>query len=1309
MENIGLIAGKPLLDPIVEELKAVYEFLEANTDAIAQRVSAITQNIFAGLQGLLNAVKTVLGTAQELLSALPGYFGASLGNFLTIFAESLENAIKVLEPFIKVLGGIAGALRPILANNPFLKLALQATILSKGIRLIGKIFGTFANILPGVGEALFGINLRMLPLVNLLPNLRGELGKGAGSLLFFGKVLNQIPGAAKGVSDSLKFLGPLAPLVTGLIPGIAGVAIQIVGLSKVFPPLNNLIQGFLASNPTDLLKTLGVAIKALPLAATVPLVGKLGDRILALSGTVARSTQATTIATLATNFYEASLRKAAIAARTFAIRTALLGAGLFAAFKIVDKFILQNKELTEVLSGIVEGLIGTFSDLLEVLSNKFVLITTAIVGSTTALLLFRKAILGVIALEVTAWAAGAAAALNALSLAIGKLTFLDTITSFQALGRVTKLLSFGSIAQGAGLASAALKDFVAVLTSGSLAGLTFGAKLGVLGTLLKTFAAGVLAVAAPIGVIVAGLAAIGAIRYGKALKEALEANAIYEQQTNRIFTESSNALARINQLREEQNDKTANGVALSEEEIAANKQAVTQAKIRLGSVEDQIKAEIEARKVEEKRWGTSRAAIAGYDRRIEDLTKRAEKLRQVIGAVILQNKELSEKGLLDEQLLKRAETLEEAVTSSNGQEEKFAANITEFVQNTQTLLDRGLITTEEAERRLRLVASNTLVNIEGQTKARQALIQVYQEEEAAASRLADKTLNLIRLSQKERQVALTQEIGLTSDRLALQEQAFEFEQEGTEAELKNSQKRTKDLSDRLAKIRAAAKEEKKLISERIKELEKAQRNTLDEVEFNALQAQIDRLASLLNKAAVETPKQIGEIEAKILQERIKGQDLLLKLAQDEKRALDLSLSRRRTQLERFNQELSNQLEGQNQKLRQQVQLYQSIEKSLSLQSQLISAAGELQNNTVGLIEKQINFLASTEKNQRKQQQLVESTAAIRVKALLQSQTIEQKNLEIQQRQNLLALEREKIENRIAQSQAQVDIGGTLAEIELARADSRTTPQQITALELKLTSLINNLNNLRTTGNLIGVQAENLRKIQELERESLGVSQRSSLLDAQVQFAESLVSRKERKEASAFLEKKALENLGISKSRSATIKELFGFSGDVFAEIFPQRQLKPAGFIDFGGGNKVLVENLVQESRQIRRGQRQLGQDIKQSFIDFGGGKVEVLPSARPEVARFELPQLKLPEVSLSSLTTSVQSGLTGLQQGLGGVISSEAQRVVDAIKNAQQSNYNITVNANKQVRQTQGNNNNNEEKVDITKLVRELTVLAGGI
>ncbi len=143
--------------------------------------------------------------------------------------------------------------------------------------------------------------------------------------------------------------------------------------------------------------------------------------------------------------------------------------------------------------------------------------------------------------------------------------------------------------------------------------------------------------------------------------------------------------------------------------------------------------------------------------------------------------------------------------------------------------------------------------------------------------------------------------------------------------------------------------------------------------------------------------------------------------------------------------------------------------------------------------------------------------------------------------------------------------------------------------------------------------------------------------------------------------------------------------------------------------KVLIEDLVRESRLIRRGQRQLGQDIKQSFIDFGGGKVEVIPSARPEVNRFELPQLKLPEVSLSSLTTSVQSGLTGLQQGLGSIISTEAQRVVDAIKNAQQSNYNITVNANKQVRQSQGNNNNNEEKVDITKLVRELTVLAGGI
>lgn len=448
-ETIGRKAGEPLLDPIVKELDMVYRFLEQNQDAIVEFVSDISLQVFNALKSVFDATKEILSPLQGLATSLPRYLADSLSNTMQKVAEAAKTTVAVLQPFINVFIKLFEVVRPI--GGPLLEFTLKAKALQFGIATLGSAFGTLANILPGVGEVMFGLNVRMLPLVNMFPTLTGLVGQGGAGFLLLGKHLNQIPVISGVVSRSL---GPLGPMLVGFIPAIAGIGIQVAGLAAVFPPLKTALMGVLAQNPADLVAKLAALTKL------VPGLGFLGTTLDGVSLSLRQMAGNMSVAEFATVKFKETLKLAFIELRKMAINLVFLGAALFLAFKAIDKFVLKNEDLIDGLIGVGEGLKTTAAVLIELAQNPAFQGMATIIGLVA---LQMSGLYGwlvkILALQVAGWLGSVA-------------------TLLQRVGTFLGLIKLQGLAAGANQAAVGFRALSVALTQGNVASAQFLANQG---------------------------------------------------------------------------------------------------------------------------------------------------------------------------------------------------------------------------------------------------------------------------------------------------------------------------------------------------------------------------------------------------------------------------------------------------------------------------------------------------------------------------------------------------------------------------------------------------------------------------------------------------------------------------------------------------------------------------------------------------------------------------------------------------------------------------------------------------------------
>lgn len=983
-EMIALKAGEPLLDPITKELGNIYNYVVSNQDAITASVSEIAQKLFNGVMAAYNAIKYLISSSQGFLTQIPEYLFGSLANFLTQLGTAITNTVNIIQPVLSVIGQVAQIVQPL--SGPILQITLQAKVLSTAIGGLSQAFGFLSNVLPGVGEFMFGINVRMLPMINMFPALTTSVGQGAAGFLLLGKHMQDIPGVAGAVQSALSgVLGPIGPLVAGFVPQIAGIGITVLGVAKNFPVLQSGIDKLFAAKPDDLIRSIAALTGNVPgLSLFKGLLEETADKV----GVMARGAS---LAEFATAKFQEAVKLAAIQLRNFVVSSALLAAGLYLAFTAVDTFILKNQALMETLRNIGEGIVnvvGTLGQLAQ--SPFFVGFAASVAIGVIAATNLHIALLRVIGTQIASWATGAATALarfaglvnliglgsmaqgatqastglRALAIALTQGTgasaqFLaangtsvvsldllkaklfesiagfrafiaSTISSAVAMGRnfvgsliaagtalvqnlisaipraIAGLIAMRASAGGTSFSFVGLATSIRATSAAMLTGIVSAARgvigflvaaatgagtgavaFGTLTTAIYSTIVGFATLLAPIALVVAAIAAVGAgvqaFRVSESTKQVQE----FGEATDKAFGESLAVAQRLKSARTAQDERTKNGIKLTQEEYAANQKLQQQANEKISNLDKQI-AKLQTAKKE----AVGEANKGNIDSQIAEL-ERAKKLLTTLSTDIkIAPKDLPEVGSAFQQLTDKAQTAEEAIKNAAGDPEIFKKKTQELVEITEQQLKQGQITASEARRRLSLISSNTKVEADLQIKAQEAISETFKTEsqkqveakQAASEKIqADIATGKLKEVEGERQLSqlknqeLTSQLDASKATLAEKLKILDAEETATKDKL------NKELESRkaaLEKIPATARDSKEGVNATKAVEDQQQKITDTEAAFADQRKQIsEKLGNEQIKLQAQIDKNTAESAAKVRDAELKALDEAQKKAQ----------------------------------------------------------------------------------------------------------------------------------------------------------------------------------------------------------------------------------------------------------------------------------------------------------------------------------------------------------------------------------------------------------------------------------------------
>lgn len=340
-DNIGQEVGQPLLDPILKYFQQFYQYLNDNRETLTQAFSSIVTQLFNASQKFVDAFIQLYSTVSGLLSAVPEYLVKSLANAISAVADAITFLIPIILPAVNVMTQLAQSAMAL--GGPFLAIAAKAFILHKAISILGGGFGILSQTLPGVGELLFILTGRSSGLVNMFTSLSQSIGYGGAGFLLLGKNLKSIPMLVSKVTQELGFFGKMG---VNLIPQIAGLGVTLVGMSKNFPALGTVFQNLSKQVPglvggfASLVSSsdfMGGAFKAL-----APDIQKLAQSVSIYANNIDN-------ASFLNMKFAGAVKEAGAMARASIISFGLMGAGVFAALFIIDKFIVNNKNFVKGL------------------------------------------------------------------------------------------------------------------------------------------------------------------------------------------------------------------------------------------------------------------------------------------------------------------------------------------------------------------------------------------------------------------------------------------------------------------------------------------------------------------------------------------------------------------------------------------------------------------------------------------------------------------------------------------------------------------------------------------------------------------------------------------------------------------------------------------------------------------------------------------------------------------------------------------------------------------------------------------------
>ena len=246
-----------------------------------------------------------------------------------------------------------------------------------------------------------------------------------------------------------------------------------------------------------------------------------------------------------------------------------------------------------------------------------------------------------------------------------------------------------------------------------------------------------------------------------------------------------------------------------------------------------------------------------------------------------------------------------------------------------------------------------------------------------------------------------------------------------------------------------------------------------EVKFNNLQAEIEEVKAK-NGDVTKLEAEASRIRISIYQNEIS------------------TIERLQDRLVKQNQ---NRTEAAKQMAQVEANALQLITDQLELQQKLRQEQNASVKAVLSQTESQASSIADLSSNESIQAQASEQAAKVRLDALRQSQNIERENLEIQRQQNLLALEREKIQLRISKLDNQAAIFAAEAELAKARA-AKVEEEQLQAIQLQITALQEQSNVLGNQESLLTARVEQEEQIFNSQKLQLNISQQSAKVAAE---------------------------------------------------------------------------------------------------------------------------------------------------------------------------------------------------------------------
>jgi hypothetical protein len=397
---------------------------------------------------------------------------------------------------------------------------------------------------------------------------------------------------------------------------------------------------------------------------------------------------------------------------------------------------------------------------------------------------------------------------------------------------------------------------------------------------------------------------------------------------------------------------------------------------------------------------------------------------------------------------------------------------------------------------------------------------------------------------------LGKELGLEKKHLAeleaLPPLSNPAKEEERQASIRSIRQKTSDLTLQLAQQELAVKNaEDNVTEEKISKIERAQKKTEDIIKASEvsrltqiqelenkhtitkaegeedrskltgkrlreeLEAEKKHLADLEAIPKLNDPIKEEERQASIRGQRIKTAELVKSIAENE---LQQQQSHTRVLQENIDYELlaiKNLSSEREQSLQKQLQLQDAVTKSLDVQNKLLTARKELSAALSGYFTTELGILAQTARSEEEKKILAETTAAIKLKSLLEQQAIEREVLELNLQQQAAALEKEKIQNRIAQLQNRSEIFAAKAELGKTLAKKDALPEEIQAAALALQSKEQQGVALQFAGGLLDQQGALNAQQAQVQRVTKGREQQGAYDQARLEFANSRVDTGER--------------------------------------------------------------------------------------------------------------------------------------------------------------------------------------------------------